>query len=83
MNLINPAHIFTRAQVKIPQGYSLGDQKIQKRAVINTVEAICYDHFGSHNNNWLITLSGGYKNLHCLTQFIVTTFYVYKKTKFI
>ena len=31
------------------------------------------------NNNWLITLSGGYKNLHYLTQFIVTTFYTYKK----
>jgi hypothetical protein len=30
------------------------------------------------NNNRLITLSGGYKNLHCLTQFIVT-FYTYKK----
>ena len=36
------------------------------------------------NNNQLITLSGGYKNLHYLTQFIVTTFYTYKKTtKFI
>jgi hypothetical protein len=31
------------------------------------------------NNNRLITLSGGYKRLHYLTQFIVTTFYVYKK----
>jgi hypothetical protein len=31
------------------------------------------------NNNRLITLSGGYKNLHYLSQFIVTTFYVYKK----
>ena len=31
------------------------------------------------NNNQLITLSGGYKNLHYLTQFIVTTFYMYKK----
>ena len=31
------------------------------------------------NNNQLIMLSGGYKNLHCLIQFIVTTFYVYKK----
>ena len=31
------------------------------------------------NNNRLITLRGGYKNLHCLTQFIVTTFYMYKK----
>jgi hypothetical protein len=31
------------------------------------------------NNNRLITLSGVYKNLHDLTQFIVTTFYVYKK----
>ena len=30
-------------------------------------------------NNWLITLSGEYKNLHYLTQFIVTTFYMYKK----
>jgi hypothetical protein len=36
------------------------------------------------NSNWLITLSGGYKNLHYLTQFIVTTFYIYEKTtKFI
>jgi hypothetical protein len=26
------------------------------------------------NNNRLITLSGGYKNLYYLTQFIVTTF---------
>ena len=31
------------------------------------------------NNNQLITLSEGYKNLHYLTQFIVTTFYMYKK----
>jgi hypothetical protein len=31
------------------------------------------------NNNWLITLSGGYKNLHYLTQFIVMTFCMYKK----
>jgi hypothetical protein len=31
------------------------------------------------NNNRLITLSGGYKNLDYLTQFIVTTFYMYKK----
>ena len=31
------------------------------------------------NNNRLITLSGGYKNLHYLTQFIVTTFHMYKK----
>jgi hypothetical protein len=30
-------------------------------------------------NNRLITLSGGYKNLRYLTQFIVTAFYVYKK----
>jgi hypothetical protein len=33
----------------------------------------------SDNSNWLITLSGGYKNLHDLTQFIITTFYIYKK----
>ena len=31
------------------------------------------------NNNRLITLSGGFKNLHYLTQFIVTTFYMCKK----
>jgi hypothetical protein len=31
------------------------------------------------NNNRLITLSGRSKNLHYLTQFIVTTFYMYKK----
>jgi hypothetical protein len=36
------------------------------------------------NNNRLIKLSGGYKNLHDLTQFIVITLYMYKKTtKFI
>jgi hypothetical protein len=29
------------------------------------------------SNNRLITLGGGYKNLHYLTQFIVTTFYIY------
>ena len=28
------------------------------------------------NNNRLITLRGGYKNLRYLTQFIVTTFYM-------
>jgi uncharacterized membrane protein YhdT len=33
------------------------------------------------NNNRLITLSGWYKNLHYLTQFIVTTFYMYKKQR--
>ena len=33
------------------------------------------------NNNRLITISGGYKNLHYLTQFIVTTFYMYKIQK--
>jgi hypothetical protein len=32
------------------------------------------------NNNRLITLSGGYKNLHYLTQFIVTTFFIVKTT---
>jgi len=31
------------------------------------------------NNKRLITLRGGYKNLHYLNQFIVTTFYIYKK----
>jgi hypothetical protein len=33
------------------------------------------------NNNRLITLSGGYKHLHNLTQFIVTNFYMYKNNK--
>jgi len=32
-------------------------------------------------NNRLITFSIGYKNLHCLTQFIVTNVYVYKNNK--
>ena len=31
------------------------------------------------NDNQLIALSRGYKNLHYLTQFIVTTFYTYKQ----
>jgi hypothetical protein len=37
------------------------------------------------NNNRLITLSGGYKNLHYLTQFtvIVQSFTYIKTTKFI
>jgi hypothetical protein len=33
------------------------------------------------NNNRLITLSGGYKNFHYLTQFIVINFYVYQNNK--
>ena len=33
------------------------------------------------NNIRLITLNGGYKNLHYLTQFIVTVFYMYKNNK--
>jgi len=32
-------------------------------------------------NNRLVTLSGEYKNLNYLTQFIVTTFYMYKNNK--
>ena len=35
------------------------------------------------NNNRLITLSGGYKNLYYLTQFIVINFTYIKTTKFI
>jgi hypothetical protein len=34
-----------------------------------------------NNNNRLIILSGGYKNLRYLTQFIVTTFHLYKNNK--
>jgi hypothetical protein len=33
------------------------------------------------NSNRLITLSRGYKNMHNLTQYIVTKFYIYKKQK--
>jgi hypothetical protein len=33
------------------------------------------------NNNRLITVSGGYKNLHYLTQFIVTTFTYIRNNK--
>ena len=33
------------------------------------------------NNNRLITLSGGYKNLHSLTQFIATIFTCIKNNK--
>jgi hypothetical protein len=43
----------------------------------NTVEAAYYDPLGPmlfDNNIRLITLSKEYKNLHYLTQFIVTTF---------
>ena len=50
-------------------------QKVQwKPFIMITLGPALFD-----NNNWLITLSGGYKNLHYLTQFIVTTFYMYKK----
>jgi hypothetical protein len=50
-----------------------------KMLIIITLGSALFD-----NNNRLITLSGGYKNLHYLTQFIVTTFYMHKKrTKFI
>jgi hypothetical protein len=44
---------------------------------VDTVEAAYYNHLGPtlfDNNNRLITLSGGYKSLHYLTQFSVTTF---------
>jgi len=43
---------------------------------MNTLGPALFD-----NNNRLITLSGGYKNLHYLTQFIVTNFYMYKNNK--
>ena len=45
-----------------------------KPLIMITLGPVLFD-----NNNWLITLSGGYKNLHYLTQFIITTFYMYKK----
>ena len=43
---------------------------------MNTLGPALFD-----KNNRLITLSGGYKNLHYLTQFIVTNFYMYKNNK--
>ena len=46
----------------------------RKPLIMITLEPALFD-----KNNRLITLSGGYKNLHYLTQFIVTTFYMYKK----
>ena len=45
-----------------------------KRLIIITLGPTLFD-----NNNRLITLSRGYKNLHYLTQFVVTTSYMYKK----
>jgi hypothetical protein len=51
-----------------------------------TVEAANYITLGPalfDNNDRLITLSGGYKNLRYLTQFIVTIFYMEKKTNFV
>jgi len=45
-----------------------------KPLIMNTLGPALFD-----NNNRLITLSGGYKYLHYLTQFVVTTFYIYKK----
>ena len=47
-----------------------------KPLIMITLEPALFD-----NNNRLITLSGGYKNLYYLTQFIVTTFYMYKNNK--
>jgi hypothetical protein len=45
-----------------------GKNNIQlKPLIVITLGLALFD-----NNNRLITLSGGYKNLHCLTQFIVT-----------
>jgi hypothetical protein len=46
----------------------------QKPLIMITLGPALFD-----NNNRLITLSGGYKNLHYLTQFIVTPLHMYKK----
>jgi hypothetical protein len=43
-----------------------------KPLIMITLGPVLFD-----NNNRLITLSRGYKNLHYLTQFIVTTFCMY------
>jgi hypothetical protein len=44
-----------------------------KPLIMITLGPVLFD-----KNNRLITLRGGYKNLHYLTQFIVTIFYMYK-----
>jgi hypothetical protein len=61
--------------VKFNNSSTAGNFKIQwKPLILITLGPALFD-----NNNRLVTLSGGYKNLHYLTQFIVTTFYMYKK----
>jgi hypothetical protein len=53
------------------------DSEIQwKPLIMITLGRALFD-----NNNRLITLSGSYKNLHYLTQFIVTIFHTYKNNK--
>jgi hypothetical protein len=47
-----------------------------KLLIMITLGPVLFD-----NNNWLITLSGSYKDLHYLTQFIVTTFTCIKNKK--
>jgi len=55
-------------------GYKIHSLQIQWKPLnVITLGPALFD-----NNNRLITLSGVYKNLHCLNQFIVTTFYMYK-----
>jgi hypothetical protein len=52
-----------------------GKRKFRRQMVVRiTLGPALFD-----NNNRLITLSRRHKNLHYSTQFIVTTFYMYKK----
>jgi hypothetical protein len=63
------------ADIKCIKLVSLHAYMIQSKPLIMiTLGPALFD-----NNNRFITLSGGYKNLHYLTQFIVTNFYIYKK----
>ena len=59
-------------QVSRIDGYVFLENQVQwKPLIMITLGPPLFD-----NNNRLIKLSGGYKNLHYLTRFIVTTFYM-------
>ena len=72
---INVIHPYIVTLLQWFGGFPLEIILIQwKPLIMITLASTLFD-----NNYWLITLSGGYKNLHYLTQFIVTTSYMYKK----
>ena len=68
-------HVLTRGNLNVQYIYIYIYIYIEwKPLIMTTLGPALFD-----NNNRLITLSGGYKNSHYLTQFIVTIFYMYKK----